>query len=144
MNNLGQSLNVPAYLFVYGTLMGGQREDVLGEVGAKFVGRGTIRAKLYDLGQYPGAKSDQRHQVRGELYRLTDPEKAITLLDEYEEFVVDERRKSLFVRDRALVTLEDGRTRTAWVYLYNRPVDESQFMPSGDYRDRARERIELR
>lgn len=66
---------MPEFLFVYGTLMGGQRKDLLAKVGATFFGRGTIRAKLYDLGEYPGVKPDHRHQVKGELYRLTTPVK---------------------------------------------------------------------
>lgn len=126
------------HLFVYGTLMGGLGEDLLKNLGAQLMGKGTIRANLYDLGDYPGAKPDHRHQVKGELYRLPSPVKALAFLDDYEDSVSLRRQSSLFVRERAEVALEDGRTEIAWVYLYNRPVDESRLIQSGDYRDAAK------
>ena len=113
----------------------------MGKVRATLVGRGSIRAKLYDLGDYPGARQNgasSARQVKGELYRLRDAQNAIRLLDEYEEFFPGEPRRSLFVRRRTQVALEDGGTRIAWVYLYNRPVDESRLIPNGDYRNPAR------
>jgi gamma-glutamylcyclotransferase (GGCT)/AIG2-like uncharacterized protein YtfP len=130
----------PDCLFVYGTLMEGQRNDLLSQIEASFVGRGTIQAKLYDLGEYPGAKPDHRNQVKGEVYRLTRPAEALALLDRYEDYVSLRRRDSLFVREQAQVTLEDGNMKTAWVYFYNRPVDESHLISYGDYRSWARER----
>jgi hypothetical protein len=36
--------------------MRGFREDWQRKLGAEFVGRGTIRGNLYDLGEYPGPK----------------------------------------------------------------------------------------
>ena len=123
-----------SFLFVYGTLMSGHRSDLLTRIGTTFVARGSIQAKLYDLGEYPGAKPDHRHQVKGELHRLTYPVKALALLDNYEDYVRLRRHHSLFVRERAQVTLEDGTLQIAWVYFYNRPVDESYLIPGGDYR----------
>ena len=123
-----------SFLFVYGTLMGGHPNDLLTKIGATFVARGTIQAKLYDLGEYPGAKPDHRHQVKGELYHLANPVKALALLDNYEDYFTLRRRESLFVRERAEVILEDGTRKTAWVYFYNRPVDESHLIAGGDYR----------
>lgn len=114
--------------------MGGQRNNLLASIGAPFVARGSIQAKLYDLGEYPGAKPDHRHQVKGELYRLTDPVKALALLDNYEDYVSLRRHDSLFVREPAQVTLEDGTLQTAWVYFYNRPVDDSHLIAEGVYR----------
>lgn len=137
---------MPDLLFVYGTLLRGLRDDVLKKVGAKLVGTGTIQGRLYDLGRYPGAKRriGPSDRVRGEVHRLPDPENALAVLDEYEGFFPDTPAKCEFVREAVKVTLDGGRRQQAWAYLYNRPVDESQFMPSGDYRDRAREQIELR
>ena len=126
------------FLFVYGTLMKGFREDWQKKLGARLVGRGRINGRLYDLGEYPGAKcsaADSGEYVKGELYELGDPELAIKALDRYEEFLPDRPRSSLFVRTAAPVTLEDGRTESAWVYIYNRPVDEKKLVPRGDYRD---------
>jgi gamma-glutamylcyclotransferase (GGCT)/AIG2-like uncharacterized protein YtfP len=71
---------VTSFLFVYGTLMDGRRNGLLRKIGAQLVGRGSIRAKFYDLGEYPGAKPDRRCQVKGELYRLVSPAKDLALL----------------------------------------------------------------
>jgi len=131
------AMNCP-FLFVYGTLMRGQQNELLRHCEAALVGRGTIQAKLYDLGEYPGAKTDHRQQVKGELYHLPNQPKTLALLDDYEGFVSLRRLSSLFVRERAEVSLEDGSTETAWVYFYNQPVDESRLIPDGDYRSGVR------
>jgi gamma-glutamylcyclotransferase (GGCT)/AIG2-like uncharacterized protein YtfP len=128
------------FLFVYGTLMRGLHEHWQEKVGAKLVGEGTIRARLYDLGDFPGAKlahNGSGYYVKGELYRLSDPDHATHVLDKYEDCFPSEPLKSLFIRELVPVTLEDHRKLTAWVYLYNRPVDEAHLIPSGDYRERA-------
>jgi gamma-glutamylcyclotransferase (GGCT)/AIG2-like uncharacterized protein YtfP len=106
-------------------------------VGAELVGQGSICAKLYDLGEYPGATPDggeSRQWVRGELYRVNDPDLVMRILDGYEEFLPLQPEESLFVRALVPVTLETGRRQDAWVYFYNRAVDEANLIPSGDYR----------
>ena len=120
--------------------MKGFAEDRQEEVAAELVGRGSINAKLYDLGDYPGATPDDgnhRQYVTGELYRLSDPELATRILDQYEEFLPSQPDESLFVRALVVVTLESGRKENAWAYFYNRAVDEARLIPSGDYRDKA-------
>ena len=127
-------------LFVYGTLMKGFREDWQRKVGADFVGKGTIKAHLYDFGDYPGARDSRAEpgqRVRGELYRLRDAELALKILDKYEEFSPSEPRKSLFIRKSVAVTLEDGRKKRAWAYIYNRGVARAKLIASGSYRDSA-------
>jgi pyruvate carboxylase len=127
-------------LFVYGTLMKGFREDWQRKVGAEFVGQGCIRASLFDLGDYPGARffsAEPGKRVAGELYRLRDSTLALRILDKYEEFFPMEPKKSLFIRKSVSVTLEDGRRRRAWAYMYNRAVDKAKLIPSGHYRDSA-------
>ncbi len=128
------------FFFVYGTLMKGCQEDWQAEVGARLVGRGRINAKLYDLGDYPGAvciSSESGEYVKGELYQVKDSELATRILDRYEEFFPAQPHNSLFVRTIAPVILEDGRREYAWVYVYNQPVDEAKLIPGGDYRDRT-------
>jgi len=127
------------FLFVYGTLMKGFQEDWQTQVGARLVATGRINGKLYDLGEYPGAvcaASDSGQYVKGELYELIDPDLATSILDQFEEFFPGQPHKSLFLRIIAPVTLEDGRRQNAWVYVYNKPVDETKLVPSGDYRDK--------
>jgi gamma-glutamylcyclotransferase (GGCT)/AIG2-like uncharacterized protein YtfP len=120
--------------------MKGFAEDWQEKVAAELVGRGSVNAKLYDLGDYPGAipvDGSSREQVRGELYRLSDPQFAIRILDEYEEFLPSQPGESFFVRALVVVTLDNGRKENAWAYFYNRAVDEAKLIPSGDYRDKA-------
>ena len=114
----------------------GVREDWQRKLGAEFAGLGTMRAKLYDLGAYPGAKAagaEPGQRVSGELYRLRDPEFALTILDKYEGFFSREPIKSLFVRELVLVTLEDGRKIRAWAYLYNCGIANAKLIASGCY-----------
>lgn len=126
-------------LFVYGTLMKGLREDWQRKVGAHFVGRGRITGKLYDLGEYPGAVActDPQHQIVGEVYRLDDPDTATGILDQYEEFLPFRPDKSLFIRKKLPVTLKGGTQKQAWVYLYNRSVNDAELIPGGNYRERT-------
>lgn len=142
MKNRVRAITGHPFLFVYGTLMRGFHEDLQEKVGGKLIGKGTIRAKLYDLGDYPGARlagNSSESFVKGELYQLGDPERASRVLDEYEDYFPSEPRKSLFIRQLVTVTLEDGRKRRAWTYLYNRPVDNAKLIPSGNYRVIARQ-----
>ncbi len=120
--------------------MKGFQEDWQTRVGARLVGRGKINGKLYDLGEYPAVirvQSDSGEYVKGELYQVRDADLATRILDRYEEFFPGQPDKSLFVRTVATVRLEDGRREKAWVYFYNRSVDEARFIPSGDYRDKV-------
>ncbi len=127
-------------MFVYGTLMKGLEGDWQNKVGARLVGRGRVKGKLYDLGEYPGAvytPGESDEYVKGELYEVNDPELATRILDRYEEFFPTQPHRSLFVRTVAPVLLEDGRRENAWVYVYNQPVDEANLIPGGDYRERT-------
>jgi gamma-glutamylcyclotransferase (GGCT)/AIG2-like uncharacterized protein YtfP len=117
--------------------MKGFQEDWQTKVGARLVGTGRIGGRLYDLGEYPGAicaAGEGGEYVKGELYEVRDAELATSILDEFEEFSARRPRQSLFVRIVAPVTLEDGRKVNAWVYVYNKPIEESRLIPSGDYR----------
>jgi gamma-glutamylcyclotransferase (GGCT)/AIG2-like uncharacterized protein YtfP len=127
-----------AFLFAYGTLMRGFPEYLQEKVQAKFLGEGSIRARLYNLGDYPGARlagNSSDNFVKGELYQLGDPERSIKALDRYEDYFPSAPDKSLFIRELVMVTLESGRKRRAWTYLYNRPAGDAELIPSGNYRD---------
>ena len=127
-------------LFVYGTLMRGFPQARKRMARAEFLGLGTIRARLYDFGKYPGVRlcnADPGERVRGELYRLRDSTAALRELDIYEQYFELAPRKSLFARKRTHVTLDDGRSRSAWVYLYNRTMAGAKRIPGGCYRNRV-------
>ena len=70
-------------LFAYGTLMRGLPLHLLLERRAEWLGTGSIRGRLVDLGGYPGALPDGTGTMRGELYRLQSPE-LLAVLDSAE------------------------------------------------------------
>ena len=98
-----------------------------------YVARGSIRASLFDLGIYPAAVPALDGRVWGELYEAAEPATVLAALDEIEGYRPDDQDRSLYVRDRATVTLPDGRQESAWVYFYNAPLGQAQRIASGDY-----------
>ncbi len=116
----------PDYIFVYGTL----RRDANSPMSrlladhAEFVGNATYCAKLYKIDYYPGAvPSDNPNDiVQGEVYRFHQTDIALPLLDQYEEFGSEFPEPNEYLRQKQTVLLENGRTVTAWVYVYNRPT----------------------
>jgi gamma-glutamylcyclotransferase (GGCT)/AIG2-like uncharacterized protein YtfP len=124
-------------VFFYGTLMSGFDRPGRARVDAKLtpLGRGSIRAALFDLGLYPAATPASEGDVWGEVYRLTDADAVLTVLDELEGFRPGEPDSSLYRRVETTVTLEDGQMATAWVYFYNAPLGQAQRVDSGDYRE---------
>ena len=102
------------------------------------MGRGWIHAALFDLGLYPGAIPASDTRVLGELHRMADTDAVLRELDDIEGFTPSEPDASLYVRSEVPVTLDDGRTETAWTYFYNAPLGGAQRIESGDYLDHLR------
>lgn len=126
------------YVFFYGTLMTPFNRPGRQRVESKltFVGRGRIRAALFDLGLYPAAvPAADDSTVAGELYRLQDAASVLEALDEIEGFRPNEPARSLYLRTLADVTLDDGRVQSAWAYFYNAPLGRAERITSGDYLD---------
>ena len=125
------------YLFTYGTLSNGHAPVSVSRVMRKLrpVGEGSIRARLYDLGEYPGAvpSLSNADRVRGRIFELPGDRKTLSDLDKYEEFFATDPAKSLFVRRKLAVRTEDGRRLHCWTYLYNHPPAASKVIKSGDY-----------
>ncbi len=95
---------------------------------ANFVGAAVFQGRLYDLGNYPGAVPSKKasDKVRGEVYRIQDPERIFRLLDEYEG--------KEFRCDRVLMSLENGKKVCSWIYLYKGPANGRKAIASGDYK----------
>jgi len=89
-----------------------------------FVGKGSVRGRLVDLRAFPGL-IEGRGIVRGEVYRLGDPE-LLAVLDREEGYNFDRRRTT--------VTLTRGRRARAWVYRYRGSQHRAVLIPDGDYR----------
>jgi gamma-glutamylcyclotransferase (GGCT)/AIG2-like uncharacterized protein YtfP len=78
---------VSEHVFFYGTLMAPFNRPGRQRVNQKmtFVGRGSIRATLYDLGIYPAAvPSSDGSAVWGEVYEMQEPVAVLATLDEIE------------------------------------------------------------
>ena len=122
-------------VFFYGTLMSGFDRRRRADIDSKltFVGRGTIRAALFDLGLYPAAVPAPDGEVLGELYEAIDPDAVLPVLDEIEGYRPGHPDQSLYTRDRTEVGLADGRQVAAWVYFYNAPLGHASRIASGDY-----------
>jgi gamma-glutamylcyclotransferase (GGCT)/AIG2-like uncharacterized protein YtfP len=124
------------HVFFYGTLMAPFNRPGRQRITPKltYVGRGCIRAALFDLGIYPAAvPADDDSRVWGEVHEATDPSAVLSVLDEIEGYRANEPERSLYTRVLTDVTLENGRTQKAWVYFYNAPLGRAQRIESGDY-----------
>ena len=117
------------YLFVYGTLRSEMNDPLhrLLERHAVLVGVGTFQGKLYDLGRYPGVVPSRTNtdRVIGEIYRFSDPQRGLEILDEYEGH--------RFKRKRVTILKQDGTSITSWIYLYSRSIAHRSLIRSGDY-----------
>ena len=125
-------------LFVYGTLMqpvGNDRHQRL-EQNARYLGRALFQGKLFLVDDYPGAipSPEPSHRVTGELYYLDNPATVFRELDRYEGYVPANPERSLYLRERRQVKLEDREEPIyAWIYIFNRPTGNLRPISSGDY-----------
>jgi gamma-glutamylcyclotransferase (GGCT)/AIG2-like uncharacterized protein YtfP len=106
-------------LFVYGTLKESSRLGVLlgPSIRWRVIGPARVRGTLYDCGEYPALVTRSADGVVTGLLLEFEDDRALPQLDAYEG--VD---SGLYVRERMQVKLENGRRRTAWGYVYNRPI----------------------
>ena len=130
-------------LFVYGSLLiptGLPDVDAVMSGKTVSLGLGYIHGRLYDLGDYPGAKfslqgeSKLPPKVWGRLLGLPDPDPVFAVLDRYEGFDRARPLESEFARSTAAVVVPEAeRTYMAQVYFYNPQVRGKKLIPSGDY-----------
>jgi len=122
-------------VFFYGTLMSGFKRPGRSHIDPKLtpVGRGSIKATLFDLGIYPAAIPASDERVFGELYRMSDADSVLAALDEIEGYRPSQPDASLYTRVETPVTFDDGRVEPAWAYFYNAPLGQAQRIESGDY-----------
>ncbi len=126
---------MPEHLFVCGTLRSGLvPEEVAGLMGSmRQIGAASVRGRLYDLGEFPGAVLDPNCEAKiiGEVYRLPDDDATLAALDAYEG--IDSLSSNMFVRRRAEITLEGGETLECWIYVYNWEIASATLIANGDY-----------
>src|SRR6266487_1487401 len=97
-----------SYLFVYGTLMQGQR----------------LHHRLGNPGEIRFVAPAKIH---GELYRMRKPDRTLPALDRVEG--CDE---GLFER-RLVDVWANGTKRRAWTYLFAQPLAKAQVVPTGRF-----------
>jgi gamma-glutamylcyclotransferase (GGCT)/AIG2-like uncharacterized protein YtfP len=118
-----------ALLFVYGTLRAASGHPMHRKLRAvaDFVGAGTFRGRLYDLGAFPGAVASRSNadRILGEIYRLREPARTLRALDAYED--------KAFRRAKVVVRRVDGETSRCWIYLYGRPLTRFPRIASGNF-----------
>ncbi|HEX8378883.1 MAG TPA: gamma-glutamylcyclotransferase family protein [Pedobacter sp.] len=124
-------------LFIYGTLL--QSENPFGKYlkeNSQFVQFGKLKGRLYNIGEYPGARSDAdaKSFVLGSILALNNPTETLRLMDEYEGFGIDQPQPNEYIRELIDVETETGLMK-CWVYLYNLPVEKLHEIVGGDYLD---------
>ena len=129
-------------VFFYGTLMTGfdRRRRAGIDPLLVYVGRGWIRAALFDLGIYPAAVPDQEGVVWGEVYRAVELDRVLAGLDDIEGYCAEQPEVSLYLRAETPVVYQDGRSESVWVYFYNAPLGRAERISSGDYLQHLRVR----
>ncbi|MEO6235759.1 MAG: gamma-glutamylcyclotransferase family protein [Vicinamibacterales bacterium] len=129
-------------VFFYGTLMAGfdRRRRAGIDDKLRYIGRGSIRGLLFDLGLYPAAVPASEGDVWGEVYQMAEPAAVLAGLDEIEGYRHDDPDRSLYRRQQADVRLPDGSAAPAWVYFYNAPLGRAPQIASGDYLEHVKVR----
>ncbi len=115
-------------LFVYGTLRLGSANDHADALkqDARFLGHARILGRLFRVAHYPGlaAPAGKNEWVKGDVFEGVSPE-MFQRLDDYEG--------AEYARRLAEVTLENGSTLAAYLYLYLPPTDGLDLIASGDW-----------
>jgi gamma-glutamylcyclotransferase (GGCT)/AIG2-like uncharacterized protein YtfP len=131
-------MKVPTHhLFVYGTLSPRHAPPEIAAAVRRLrpVGPASVRGRLFDFGEYPGAvlSRHSRSVIRGEVFELPGDAQTLTSLDNYEGFEPGKPGSSLFVRRMWTVVMDDGTRMRCWVYVYNGDMRQAQPVRSGRY-----------
>jgi len=120
------------HLFVYGTLMSGQKRFNQLESYVLSQHDASVRGHLHHLGDYPGMKlGDGR--VHGQLMNIDDVEACLERMDSIEGFLGFGHHDSLFDRTIVHVETEQGQV-WAWTYLYAGDVGDESIINDGRWR----------
>jgi gamma-glutamylcyclotransferase (GGCT)/AIG2-like uncharacterized protein YtfP len=102
---------------------------------SSFIDNASYRGKLYLVSYYPAVVPSENPQdsVRGQVYRLHQPDDVLACLDDYEECGSGFTQPHEYVRQKQQVLLDSGQAVSAWLYVYNRSTDGLQRIMSGDF-----------
>ena len=117
----------PNYVFFYGTLKkGGRLHRNVEQLRGEFVGDATIRARMHDLGWYPGVVSDDEATTRGEIWLFR--ENPFPRLDAVEGVPTLYQRK--------LVEAWGNKAKydmKVWAYFYQPPILAQPVVEGGNW-----------
>ena len=124
-------------LFVYGTLMRASGHPAALRLACQSlpIGPGSISARLYKIGSYPGAVASNKSQdsVHGDVVKLLRPAATLAWLDRYEGCGDTAPELGVYERVMAPVSLATGGVRDGWVYFYRLPVHRARWIPHGRF-----------
>lgn len=109
----------PLIIGVYGTLRHGASANALMD-GATFLGRDSVKAKLFSLGAYPGLTLDESFKTVVDLYEVRS-QQHLDNLNRYEGYYPDAPEKSLYIPVTTRANLLEA---DIMVYQYN--IDDSE------------------
>ncbi len=115
------------YLFIYGTLLwpaNALREEV--QRCGSFIGSGTVQGSIYNLGEFPGYKTEGSGLVYGEVWQIDNGEIWKTL-DRFEV------APNLYERIKVPCQLEKLHLPAVNIYQYCGEISKSIRIPHGDY-----------
>lgn len=125
------------YLFVYGTLRRDSNNEMYKLLArhAEFYSDAWFCGKLFRVTYYPCAipSDNPEDKIYGELYKLKDPEFLMEKLDDYEECSDKYPDPREYVREKKLINTAMGNCIEAWIYIYNRPVNDLMQIKSGNF-----------
>ena len=133
--------NNPLPFFVYGTLRPGEinyRRLLAGRTTRETPA--LITGCLYQVREedYPyvlegdGLVQGEVIEIHPDLYNVT-----LRTIDSLEDYWPEDEAASLYLRRPIEAFLENGRSLTAWVYLWNSPERPGIFLPHGNFRRRS-------
>jgi gamma-glutamylcyclotransferase (GGCT)/AIG2-like uncharacterized protein YtfP len=125
------------FIFVYGTLRKAiaiGSHNILARYG-DYVADGYLQGKLYEVNRYPAAieSNNRQDKVYGELYQMADSRLVLPELDAYEECTPHYPEPHEYRRKQLAISLCDGGSVIAWVYIFNHDVSNLIAIKSGDY-----------
>jgi len=123
-------------LFVYGTLRHGcdnEKARTLTKM-AEWLCTARTDGQLWNVDWYPALTKNtgRGDSVLGDVFRLTDPQTGLAMLDTYEECTADFPQPWEYRREIITVEGPNGSLRV-WAYLYNRPVEGLDIIEGGDW-----------
>jgi len=123
------------FLFVYGTLLqpGNEFADYLNKH-CKFINRGKVNGRLYDIGEYPGAVVDSADErfIHGGIFMMDEPEAILKVIDDYEGIGELYDHPQEYTRELVDILTVNG-AENCWMYLYNLPVSKYRQIIGGNY-----------